>query len=510
MLGLLGIMPVIAQPTCGDYDIFLGDTNSFLQIPNNNGINIGDFYTKRTVEVWFWVDDVTSSIPQVIYEEGAQIRGINIFIKDGYAILGAYNRNTTGPPIPYDESHWAGTWFRYPIQKHTWYHGAIVLDGATNTVEDGKLTTYLKEEGGNYISKIGKGAIIGTHSGDIMIGKTTKTVMPLDSRWVNDEVSCQVGECDDETQYNLVSSVHGSNSPITFNEYPFSGKIGILRIWDEARTLTQIDQFSKTILTQSDTEGTNILGYLLGDGAHYVDNSTPPEWVYVDKNDLSTNAKPTMKTQDIDIYLNPAGKAMILPSDIDNGTYDADGIQSLSLDISRFTCDDLGSNIVTLSAIDKVGLCNEKTAIVNVRDIVKPKAKTIDITVQLDANNEAIITASDINNTSTDNCGIETYIIDRTTFDCSHVGLNNIVTLTVIDKSGNTDTKTAIVLVEDKTPPTVLANNVTIYYLITVLLLIYLYLKMCFHVLILVQIKLHLLLLTNQIIVLLQLLIFLF
>jgi gliding motility-associated-like protein len=82
-----------------------------------------------------------------------------------------------------------------------------------------------------------------------------------------------------------------------------------------------------------------------------------------------------------------------------------------------------------------------------------PVAVAKNSTVQLNATGTVTIAAADVNNGSTDNCGIASVTLDKTTFDCSNVG-SNLVTLTVTDTSGNTHTATATVTVEDKTAPT--------------------------------------------------------
>lgn len=79
-------------------------------------------------------------------------------------------------------------------------------------------------------------------------------------------------------------------------------------------------------------------------------------------------------------------------------------------------------------------------------DVTNPVAITQNISVTLDANGEATIAASDIDNGSTDNCGIASYELDITDFDCEDVGAN-IVTLTVKDATGNSNSATATVTV---------------------------------------------------------------
>jgi PKD repeat protein len=66
------------------------------------------------------------------------------------------------------------------------------------------------------------------------------------------------------------------------------------------------------------------------------------------------------------------------------------------------------------------------------------------------------IEAADIDYGSTDNCGIASMTLDKTTFTCANIG-NNEVTLTVTDNRGNVSKQTVTVVVVDKTAPTVLA-----------------------------------------------------
>src|SRR5207244_3642181 len=101
------------------------------------------------------------------------------------------------------------------------------------------------------------------------------------------------------------------------------------------------------------------------------------------------------------------------------------------------------------------------TATVTVQDSVPPTAKAQNITVQLDATGHASLTAADVNDGSSDNCGIGTLAVSPNTFDCTKVGPNT-VTLTVTDVNGNVSTTTAVVTVEDKVPPTAKAKAITV------------------------------------------------
>src|SRR5690606_6139088 len=92
------------------------------------------------------------------------------------------------------------------------------------------------------------------------------------------------------------------------------------------------------------------------------------------------------------------------------------------------------------------------TAVVTVEDNVDPVAIAKDITVQLDANGTATITAADIDNGSNDACGIASLSLDISEFGCGDVGANT-VTLTVTDNNGNVSTTTTKVTVEDRIKP---------------------------------------------------------
>ncbi len=153
------------------------------------------------------------------------------------------------------------------------------------------------------------------------------------------------------------------------------------------------------------------------------------------------------------IQLDGNGDASITVADIENGSTDACGIASTTIDITDFDCADVGPNTVTLTVIDVNGNTSTCTTIVTVEDNVPPVANcAAPFTIQLDANGMASITVADIENGSTDACGIASTSIDITDFSCADVGPNT-VTLTVTDINGNTSTCTTIVTVEDNVAP---------------------------------------------------------
>lgn len=87
-------------------------------------------------------------------------------------------------------------------------------------------------------------------------------------------------------------------------------------------------------------------------------------------------------------------------------------------------------------------------------DKTPPTVITKNITINLNAGGTAAITASQVNNGSTDNCGIASINVSKTSFDCSNTGANT-VTLTVTDNQGNVGTATATVTVVDNIFPVI-------------------------------------------------------
>ncbi|PCH68485.1 MAG: hypothetical protein COC06_09405, partial [Bacteroidales bacterium] len=112
----------------------------------------------------------------------------------------------------------------------------------------------------------------------------------------------------------------------------------------------------------------------------------------------------------------------------------------------------LGLTIVTWNVADVSGnsaICSFELAVTDNED---PVVVCQDITIQLDASGNASITVADIDNGSSDNCATPSLSASQTSFDCSHVGTNN-VTLTVTDGAGNSASCVAVVTVEDNINP---------------------------------------------------------
>lgn len=112
----------------------------------------------------------------------------------------------------------------------------------------------------------------------------------------------------------------------------------------------------------------------------------------------------------------------------------------------------LGTTTVTYSATDPSGNTAQCSFDITVTDTTKPTATCQNITVNLDASGAASITAQDIDNGSTDDCGTVSLAASQTSFDANDVGANQVF-LTVTDNSGNTSTCQAVVTVVGNSVP---------------------------------------------------------
>lgn len=84
-----------------------------------------------------------------------------------------------------------------------------------------------------------------------------------------------------------------------------------------------------------------------------------------------------------------------------------------------------------------------------------PMALCRDVTLYLNSSGVAVLSASELDNSSPDNCGVAGISVDMDTFNCSGLG-ENVVTLTVTDLKGNSSTCTSVVTVLDTIRPSII------------------------------------------------------
>ena len=144
-------------PTLGAAALYLGGgssidfdgTNDGIDIPDDAAINTAT-YAERTVELVFNADDVTTR--QVLYEEGATVNGLTIYLDGG-------NVYVTGE----DDGNWVDANISASVSTGTTYHIAFVFDQPNNS-----FTGYL--DGVNIGSVTVGNQVFPSHSGNIGIG----------------------------------------------------------------------------------------------------------------------------------------------------------------------------------------------------------------------------------------------------------------------------------------------------------------------------------------------------
>ena len=86
------------------------------------------------------------------------------------------------------------------------------------------------------------------------------------------------------------------------------------------------------------------------------------------------------------------------------------------------------------------------------KDVLAPVVRTKNINASIGANGIVMVTASQVNDGSTDNVGITQFTLSKTTFTCADLGTNK-VTFTARDATGNSSsTEVTITLVDEVSP----------------------------------------------------------
>ncbi|HAD14288.1 MAG TPA: hypothetical protein DCF33_17850, partial [Saprospirales bacterium] len=168
------------------------------------------------------------------------------------------------------------------------------------------------------------------------------------------------------------------------------------------------------------------------------------------------------KTTILPANLGPNGTVTVSAASVNNGSTDNCSM-TFTLSPNTFNCSQIGIQTVTLTATDPGGNTSSCTGRVNVRDVSAPVAKCKTINVFLDNNGYASITASAVDNGSTDNCGIATRTVFPFEFDCSQANGTPVpVVLTLKDNYNNQSTCIANVNVKDNIAPTAVCEDVTV------------------------------------------------
>ncbi len=189
--------------------------------------------------------------------------------------------------------------------------------------------------------------------------------------------------------------------------------------------------------------GPNLITMTVTDVAGLSANATPTVTV-------ADSTPPVAACQSYTVQLDAAGTALIDSSNIDNGSSDNCSIATMSLDISSFTCADLGDNTVTMTVSDASGNSSSCQAIVTVEDIEDPVILCPnDTIVTALAGNCSMVVTNIAPGPASDNCSVTpaTFRMEGATtgsgsLDVSGTVFNKGLTTVwykVSDQSGNAD-----------------------------------------------------------------------
>ncbi|MEO7080257.1 MAG: HYR domain-containing protein, partial [Flavobacteriales bacterium] len=216
-----------------------------------------------------------------------------------------------------------------------------------------------------------------------------------------------------------------------------------------------IDNDSIVGFSASQTEFTCADLGTVADTLTVTDNSGNNSFCIAQVTVLDTVA-PVVLCQATDVYLDASGQATIAASALDYGSSDACGPLSFTASQSNFTCADIGTMNVVLTATDANGNSATCTAQLTVHDTLAPEAECQAVTAYLDADGYAQITPTDLDAGSTDNCSISTRVVVPSTLQGAG---DHSVQLIITDGSGNSDSCMAVVTVLDTISPVALCHD---------------------------------------------------
>ncbi len=170
---------------------------------------------------------------------------------------------------------------------------------------------------------------------------------------------------------------------------------------------------------------------------------------------------PNVKAKDLVLPLDASGLGDITVFQVDNGSTDNIGFDTLYIDTSSYDCSDLGDHWVVLTGVDKSGNSDTAWSKVTVVDNMDPDVDVFNATIYLDSSGSAALSFQDVDNGSTDNCGIDTTYLSKEIFGCSDIGTYSVLAYAQ-DSSGNRGSSVLLVTVADTTAPSVAVFSDTV------------------------------------------------
>ncbi|MBI1184551.1 choice-of-anchor A family protein [bacterium] len=308
----------------------------------------------------------------------------------------------------------------------------VICSGSTTTLKASGGGTYSWSNGA-HTQQIEVGAGIYTVTVTGSNGCTaTKTISVIESPAMTIAGNVTNATCTGSTNGSINVSTTGGTAPLTYK-------------WSNGATTKDLSNIGSGTYTVVVTDAVGC---------------TASKTFTVEDKDLTA---PVARCKSITVELDEHGMASIDASTIDNGSTDNCGIASITVTPSSFDCSKLGANTVTLTVTDNSGNVSTCTSTVTVVDRIEPQVLCMNITVPLNANGTASINYTNIDFGSTDNCGIASRVLSKSTFTCADLGMVT-VNYTVTDGSGNSATCQSTVNVIDPIAPTItnVPNDITV------------------------------------------------
>lgn len=185
------------------------------------------------------------------------------------------------------------------------------------------------------------------------------------------------------------------------------------------------------------------------------------------------NTPPTASCQITNVYLGSSGTVAITPNDVLAFPATGDNCGRITTTFQGggsnivYDCDSIGGRPVRVFVTDASLNTASCQTTVTVLDTVDPTAscRPVPFTVQLDPSGNGFVVPMNVNNGSSDVCGLDTMLVngvDSFFFTCANIG-NTAVTLSVLDESGNQNTCVANVIVTDNINPIAVCHDTTLY-----------------------------------------------
>ncbi len=168
---------------------------------------------------------------------------------------------------------------------------------------------------------------------------------------------------------------------------------------------------------------------------------------------------PVVRTKNNSLILDNTGSVIPDPKMFDNGSSDACGIRTIRLTPDRFSCEDLGVRQVIINVIDNNGNIASGQAEATILDRIAPTIKVLDLEAELDDFGNLTLGPGQVDDFSYDACGLASFHLEPSRFNCGNIG-ENMVTLTVTDKQGNSASREARITISDNMPPEVRVRDI--------------------------------------------------